>query len=191
MESLRQMGSIHSGGSWAVIAELVSCDSPALRRTLFRTVFAEIEAIAFGFKTFALIGHQLQQIKLSDAEVALVNEEGYALTDDGKARAHKAKIGFKQNLLFSLRMLAKAKTVDWSLPTDDLRWQSLCRSVRVRDRLVHQKLREDLEILDEELVSLAQGHDGFRCARGEKSAGEAPKKPGDDETRVRSIVGAS
>jgi hypothetical protein len=126
-------------------------DSPFWRRTLVRSLFACIEGMSYRMKYVALIMARNHSVRLSPAERALMKEESYDLNDKGEAAISKSKLRTADNLLFSLKIAARACKTPFEIDKGGEGWGSFKDALKIRDRITHPKNSQDLLISDEEL----------------------------------------
>jgi hypothetical protein len=94
----------------------------------------------------------------SDAEILLLKDWTYRLTDKGEVEFERAKLSLKSNLQFAFRMYAKAAGVEYSLPKGEAEWDKFKRSIKIRDRLTHPKKPADLQVSDEDMRMVAEAY---------------------------------
>jgi len=126
------------------------------RRQYIRAFFAWIEGTCFGLKQLALLSRNVQ---FSDAERSLLAEKSYTLTDAGGVATNAAHIKTEQNIKFAFAMYAKSAGLEYALPVREEGWACLKKSLRVRDRLTHPKLKTDLSVSDEDFANAELAHD--------------------------------
>lgn len=125
------------------------------RRVLVRSIFAFIEAVVFGIKMFALDDPSSRK-SLSRAEVMIAEEEEYQLDDAGNVVTRPARLRFLSNIRFAFKVFAKVSDADFNLDVRGVGWQSLQRALKIRDRLMHPKKIEDLNVSDDEVREALQ-----------------------------------
>lgn len=121
------------------------------RRTLVRNLFSAIEGMTHQYKQLAKQIADCSLIEFSSAEIALLNEETYILNNKGEADVQKSKLRTADNLLFSLNMLAKSCKSKFVINKGGAEWQAFLKAQKVRDRIMHPKKFEDVEITDDEM----------------------------------------
>lgn len=133
-------------------AELLAAQdsSQVVRRAFVRAVLASIEGNIYWMKQEALEAHN-RQVQFSVEELALLKEETYNLSNNGKAAVRKAKLRLRDNLNFAFKMQAKSAYSDYSLNLNSTEWNQFLKAITVRDRLMHPKRSSDLIVTDEEL----------------------------------------
>lgn len=68
------------------------------------------------------------------------------------------------NIKFAFRTYARAHMTDYELNIGNSKWDDFKKSLTVRDRLMHPKRVEDLEVSDEEMDRLQRAYDWFTAA---------------------------
>ena len=136
------------------IEEMEECDDQLSRRTYVRTVFAMIEGAVFALKQQALEESRASRPDLSPAERAILSEQSYYLAESGKPRVGAYYPQLEANIKFTFPIFARVfdEAFEFDPPLkQEPRWQSLCRAKEVRDRLMHPKSAEQLEVNDSDL----------------------------------------
>ncbi len=112
-------------------------------RSSFRSFFALVEAMAFAWKREALSAHARGALELSTGEMALLRDESYELTANGKVVARTKFIPTKQNVRFAFGILSKTfntvRVADFGISG----WEIFQRSLLVRNRISHPKRIEE------------------------------------------------
>jgi len=132
---------------------LAEYESPSqfARRTYIRTLFALIEGETFSRKQVALALYELGYKVFQPEEVALLREEQYYLTEQGRAKKQQLFLRTAANLRFSFETFAKACKTNYKLDSSGREWESFKNIVDCRNRITHPKRVSDLNIKDEEL----------------------------------------
>jgi hypothetical protein len=125
------------------------------RRTAVRTSFAFYEGSIWQLKQIALTVCLITKIKLSEHEICLIKEVG----TDREGKEKKLKISLKDNLKFACEIALKTHRASFPLswPSSDLGYDAFLKSIEIRDRLMHPKSKEGLEINDDEYALLLAG----------------------------------
>ena len=130
-------------------------------RQLIRAIFAYIEAVTFSVKAKSA-GHCMENdIEITPQERYFATDTEYQLNDRGEVVETVAKISLARNIRFSLSINRKAHgdsepfdaSVEW--------WNCMKKAIRVRDRLAHPKMPEDLDISGEDIVNAVNAKTGF------------------------------
>lgn len=120
------------------------------RRAFVRAAFSFIEGIVFGMKQFALELAETRKVSFDAGEISFIREEASALTHSGEIQTKPTKITLETNLRFAFRVFAKGGGATYVLDVSGADWQRLRRSIAIRDRLMHPKLVEDVDVSNEE-----------------------------------------
>jgi hypothetical protein len=121
----------------------------ATRRQLVRTIFAFIEGCTYRLKQSGLVRES--HVATADGEYAIANEVSYDLNDAGEVVARAARLRFLPNIRFAFAFYGRAYGRTFHLPVDGAGWQSLRSSAHVRNRLMHPKDRQSVEVTDREV----------------------------------------
>ncbi len=160
----------------AVYKEIAKADFPPFwGRAIVRSVFAGIEGLCYRYKQVALAAAALKNIDLTSAEMAMLREEAYGLNDKGEAESTKSKLRTAPNVVFSLKMLARARGGSYEIDTNCTGWQAFKTSMRVRDRITHPKDASDLQVTEEEAETILTAAIWFLDE--ERAISEAPPIP--------------
>jgi hypothetical protein len=124
------------------------------RRTFIRSLFAGIEGINHRINNVSILLANIQKIKLSHAEIAMLKEETYALNEKGEAISTKSKLRTKDNLCFTLKTFAHVSNTMFKIEKNSKEWSSFNEALKIRDRLTHPKSTNDLIISDVELEAV-------------------------------------
>jgi hypothetical protein len=133
-------------------------------RQLIRSLFALVEGVTFAIKMYALAEVEVTGGPISDAERALACEERYQINNQGEAIITSAHIRLKENIRFAFHLFSKVSDTPSNLDVQSEWWNSLVRSIKVRDRLMHPRSPEDLTIYPKETLAAADAERGFREA---------------------------
>ncbi len=134
----------------AAVARYEAMPSQAsLRRDVVRTISAAMEGLHWQLKV-DLLALDDQRHALSAGERALLAEETYALSDNGKVRTSARRTPLPAAIRLVVHLVERQRpgySVDFTHPG----WNCLQRSVAVRHRVVHPKSLEDLQVADPEI----------------------------------------
>lgn len=129
---------------------LKSSDTPTLRRSAIRTVFASIEGLMH------LTRGCLSVFPLTPAELTVVNELSYEVTDRGTINERTRFVPFDRSLKAIVRIVRQYCS-EYSLDFDHPGWIALLRTLDVRHRLTHPKSLDDLSVTDSEIEDAHRG----------------------------------
>lgn len=130
---------------------LAAQDTQAHRRSYVRTVFASIEGTANHLKIIALERGVASPTLFSNAEIAILREEAYALNAKGEAYVQPRFLRTEDNLVFALRMYMRDLPAAFEIDRGGRGWQSFIQALSIRHRVTHPRRVADLEISDDEM----------------------------------------
>ncbi len=153
---------LNSDISWYLhILENPTPEEQLLRRALVRAIFAEIEAETYLMKQKALSRDGQPGVSFKPKDLAKLKDEKYDPAAQPRAKADKNYMKFADNIKFAFKKLAFAYSKNYTLDVENQGWNSLTKSIEVRDRLVHPKKVEDLTVSDAELARVKEAHNWF------------------------------
>ncbi len=94
----------------------------------------------------------------------MVLEQRYDLDDKGRLVIRSARISLDRNLRFAFRFYAETYALQYQLDTSTQWWDALMRCNRIRDRLMHPRSPEDLNMTPKEIVDAVAAERGFTRA---------------------------
>ena len=100
-------------------------------------------------------------IEISPPERFLAAEITYELNDKGEILERSAHIKLVRNIRFAFALYEKAHNLQTTLDVSSEWWFCLRESIKVRDRLTHPRLPEDLDISPKELINAIKAKNGF------------------------------
>lgn len=124
------------------------------KRAYVRAVFAFLEGTVFGYKRMVLRLSQYGKGSFSEAEIALLKEQSYDLTDQGKAVVQQKFLRFDRNLRFTFDACVRAYGVQHSLDVGGVGWDAMMKAFKLRNRITHPKNDADLSITEDELMTV-------------------------------------
>jgi hypothetical protein len=134
--------------------------SQTQRRAYVRSVFALIEGVLYCTKTAtASLGVLLS--KLSINELVVLNGTQLEVNDKGDVASKPLHPRFLNNFKFTFKIFSKSLGSKFTLNISGQGWQSLCRAVKVRDRLMHPKIVSDLQVGDTEIIDTKSALEWF------------------------------
>jgi hypothetical protein len=135
-------------------------DNHFARRAYFRGAFAFVEGTIHFLRESLLRRIQNNQL-LGDLvnfdHVSLLVGQSAILDDTGRIKHENQRIPTAKVIAFVMRMHAETLEYDPCLLFSDNGWESLRKSMKVRDRVTHPKAIEDLLISDAEMDLLRLG----------------------------------
>jgi hypothetical protein len=109
-------------------------------RILIRTEFAAIEGFCHKLKHLGLLLCDDRGKRVTKKERACVLEK-----TTQKGRTVTCHLETKENIKFAFKIFLRAFGLQYKMASPD-KWQQMCKSVRVRNRLTHPKNPADMEI---------------------------------------------
>jgi hypothetical protein len=140
---------------------LQGTDVQCSRRIYARSVFALIESLTENLKHIALSSNKLTGNKPSAAEISLLKEETYALTEAGELYKDPKFIDLPRNIRFTYRVSARLFNSDYKLQFD-AGWSVFISAFDIFNRVSHPKSTADLQISDSDLDTIDQAHQWYR-----------------------------
>ena len=130
-------------------------------RSFVRCVFALIEGSVFNLKQTALTLHRHGKGKFSQAELAMLEDVSYELSDKGEAKEQIKFIPLTKNIRFAFSAATRAFQVKFELVVDDEGWSTFKDALGIRNRITHPKSIEDLKLSDEEVQTVTDAGSWF------------------------------
>jgi hypothetical protein len=131
-------------------------------RQLIRAIFAFIEAVTFSVKVKAVEYCLQHKRHISDAERLLAVDIEHVLSDKGEIVERPAHIRLADNIRFAFALQEKALRVAKQFDPSTEWWSCLKSSIRVRDRLTHPKLPEDIDVSGDDIITALKAYEGFK-----------------------------
>jgi hypothetical protein len=134
-------------------------------RALIRAFFALVEGTCNALKVQAL-GDMLddEERDIDSGIVSVVFEERFDLDDHGEVVVRPFTYTMQKNIKFAFRLYSEASNHPNTLNTSASWWGALVEMSRVRDRLMHPKRPEDLDVAPHDVVRCAEAGHGFHEA---------------------------
>jgi hypothetical protein len=133
-------------------------DQQTARRLHIRMFISFVESILFTLKSQAIETHPG---KFSQAELALLGDKTYELSDKGDAVERPYFGQFEKNLKFTFRCYAKAFELDHSPDYSGAGWQAFQQAVRMRNRITHPKFAANMSISDDDQKTIDKARNWF------------------------------
>ena len=141
-------------------AAIQNSHSQLNKRAYVRSVFALIEGVLYNLKSATSnLGIILKNLTLN--ELVVLDGTQLDINDDGNVTTKPYYPKFINNFKFSFKIYAKSIGSKYIINLSGQGWQSLCKSVKVRDRLMHPKESSDLAVSDEEILDAKKAIDWF------------------------------
>jgi hypothetical protein len=122
-------------------------DTPNHRRELIRAVFAAIEGLHWQLKRDVLSHNRT---KLSPHEYAAMVEQTYSVDDRGNVNVTPRFLPLVTAVRLVVSIVKRSRPT-YQLDFNHVGWANLKAAVEVRNRLVHPKTLEDLNVSDAEI----------------------------------------
>lgn len=151
-DDLQKTTNIVFEDAFRIAQALGTSDDPWLRRSYVRSIFAAIEAITFGIKRVTLQMSKHRQIKLDVDELERLKE----VRIDSYGKPQKRFLPFSDNIKFAFNVFAKVHGFHCVAQFGDSGWQAMLEAVSVRDRLMHPKSSQDLEVTARDIGRVQQ-----------------------------------
>ncbi len=130
-------------------------------RQLVRAVFAYIEGVTFSVKASAAWKCMQDGVEITPQERYIAAEVEYRINDKGEVVERPAQIMLTQNIRFAFALTEKAHRIPAQFDPSIEWWACLREAIKVRNRLMHPRLPEDLDISPEELIKTIKAKNGF------------------------------
>jgi|GEM_PF-1101493 len=136
-------------------------DTQVHRRLYVRVAASLIESWVSALKADILDAYEHGEFTPSHAELAILLEETYELTDKGRINKRPYFASIDRNIRFTFDIFIHTHSLETPLEYDSHLWDSLKKAVLVRNRITHPKRGSDLTITDEELNLMREGFAWF------------------------------
>lgn len=130
---------------------------PRERRAMIRAIFAAVEGLLARLRQHIELGATSD---LTPAELLALREKTYRMTDSGENRIVPAYQTLKQQVRSTAAIVNRLHP-EYLIDFSESEWGKLMGSLIVRDRLMHPKTREDMDVTFDELMAAADGFDWF------------------------------
>jgi len=141
----------------------VHADHEFFSRQLIRAVFAYIEAVTFSVKAWSAGRCMELGIDITPQERYYATDTEYELNDKGELVEVAAKISLARNIRFALAMNRKAHGLAEPFDASVEWWSYLREAIRIRDRLTHPKMPEDLDVSGDDIVKVLKARAGLEA----------------------------
>ena len=99
---------------------------------------------------------------ITDAERFFATDIDHILTEKGEIIERPAHIRLSDNIRFAFALQEKALGISDKFDASTEWWSCFKSSVRVRDRLTHPKLPEDIDVSCAEFIDDLKAYEGFK-----------------------------
>lgn len=119
-------------------------------RAFVRAVFALVEGVSFGFRQM-VIKAPLANTCLTPGELAILNEESYGLKDNGNVSISTRFLKVQSGTRFTFAICKQVYEIQSEINYGDKGWVSFTKAIKIRDRLMHPKSVDSLDVTDDEI----------------------------------------
>jgi hypothetical protein len=99
---------------------------------------------------------------ITDGERFFSIDMDHILTDRGEVLERPAHIKLSDNVRFAFALQEKALNLPESFDASCEWWSCFRSSIRLRDRLTHPKMPEDIDVSGDEIVNALKAYNGFK-----------------------------
>ena len=126
-----------------------------------RAYFSYFEAINFRLKYLAFRASQLLHIDLSRADISILLEEKYDITNKGVVKSYEKYFPVINNMRFIDNIYAKHFNLKSRIDFKSQSWNEFTKSLQIRNRITHVKDPFDFEINKTELEVIQSSFDWY------------------------------
>ena len=126
-------------------------DSQTMRRAFIRALFAAIEGALYRVKIDLIYAHDKEYINLLPEELVLLSEKIYHIDKNGNAKSIDKFSPTKNTFLFIYNTLFRYTHNSYRIDKKDKYWSFFITILKARNRLMHPKTIDDLNVTDIEL----------------------------------------
>jgi hypothetical protein len=146
------------------VVPLRQTSTPQQRRSYVRSFFAYVEGSSWGMQRFLLEAHVGFGNLLTGAEAAVLLDESYILTRDGKVESKLQRHALTNKLRFTLATGDRVFGTPLGVRYDDQGWKAFRHCLDLRNRLTHPTTSDDLFVSDVDLEEMEGATVWFRDA---------------------------
>jgi hypothetical protein len=139
----------------------VTADYEYHARQLIRAILAYVEGVTFSVKVRAVAQCLESGIGVSDHERYLAAEIDADVDDKGNVVERPAKLRLASNIRFAFQLLERATQGAFKFDASSPWWAALRNTIKVRDRLTHPRLPQDIDVSGGEIVTALEARAGF------------------------------
>lgn len=126
-------------------------DTQPMRRAFCRSVFQFVDGIATDLKE-DVYRHESPELIGDDYYLALQDRK--IISKEGKEKVIKYRSGFAKNILFAFDIYGWTAGLDLDLRENPKEWNRFLRCITIRNRVVHPKTLEDMEISKSDVIDM-------------------------------------
>jgi hypothetical protein len=138
-------------------AEVERVGDGFVRRSYVRTVFVAIEGSTHGMKRVVLHVWNQRQSKLDVDDLECLTETKF----DEQGSSRKRFLCFRDNVKFVFKAFAKIHGFACAADFNCKGWSALLDAAEIRDRLMHPKSSQDLNVSDEDMAKIREAADWY------------------------------
>jgi len=150
--SLWQSYQVLSNDCMEALKGAISNNNAFHRRSLARNLFALIEGTVYAWKQVIYFIAKDFHIALEPGEESILTEEVSALNSDGVVKQERLRLPTKVNIKYTLKRAGEIFLATIPVDFGDSGWRTLQAAIVVRDRMMHPKKPEDLEVSNTEIM---------------------------------------
>jgi hypothetical protein len=139
----------------------VDADYEFHARQLIRAIFAYIEAVTFSMKATSAWKCMEDGTEITPQERYFATDTEYEVNERGEIVESVAKLSLARNIRFAFVMHRKAHRDSAPFDASVEWWSCLKEAIRIRDRLTHPKMPNDLDVSGEEVVKVLKAKKAF------------------------------
>jgi hypothetical protein len=128
---------------------LADTENQTTRRDLIRTTFAAMEGLHWQLRQDVLKSDE-RLLNLSGHERAALAEETYSVTTQGQLKVVSKNMPLTTGIRLLVRLVSRANP-EFTIDFNHRGWSDLHAATEVRNRVVHPKALDDLEVSDKEV----------------------------------------
>lgn len=130
-------------------------------RQFIRAVFAYVEALTFSVKAWCAYECMKNRIAITPAERYFATDTEYEISEKGEIVQTVAKISLARNVRFAIAMNRKTHGVSEPFNASTAWWSDFRAAIKIRDRLTHPKMPDDLDLSIAEINKVLDAKRGF------------------------------
>lgn len=127
------------------------------RRSAYRTTYAWIEGAVYLMKHVACkTQNGFYQADFERGEIAFLLEESYHLRNNGDVEVRLDRfVPIDKNLRLAFALFARGLGINTNLEVGTSGWEKFKEGIKVRNRLTHPKVADELRVTDNEMEALS------------------------------------
>jgi hypothetical protein len=129
-------------------------------RAYVRAVFALVEGVSFAFRQLAASLPETEHC-LSHGELAVLNDESYGVKDNGEVSTTTRFLKVHSGTRFTFGICKRLYEIQTEIDYGGKGWDSFMKAIKIRDRLMHPKSVESLDVTEDEIGIVSDGLEWF------------------------------